>query len=284
MPLAAILLLIISAALHTTWNLLLKQSEEKTLATWWAVVIGGGLSLLALPFTGLPAYEMRPYVVVSAALEVVYFIMLSQAYAGHDFSVVYPVARGGAPAFLLLGSALFLQEQNTPAGLAGLVLIVGGLFIIGSSNFPRDHTYTTAFKGLGSALFIALLISAYTLIDGTAVKQGAMLPYALLVFVLIPLPATPLIVWRYGWREIMNVWKTESIRLALIGLLGVAAYLFALAAYTFAPLAYAGAIREVSVVLGALAGWIFLGERMGMVRLIGALVVFGGIVVIAFLG
>jgi drug/metabolite transporter (DMT)-like permease len=43
-------------------------------------------------------------------------------------------------------------------------------------------------------------------------------------------------------------------------------------------------VREFSVVLGALAGWRFLGERMGGWRVLGAIVIFAGILVIAVFG
>ena len=72
--------------------------------------------------------------------------------------------------------------------------------------------------------------------------------------------------------------------LTLAGVLGIAAYLFALAAYSIAPLNYSGAIREVSVVIGAFAGWKILGEKLGPLRLLGAAVIFIGILVIARLG
>ena len=69
-----------------------------------------------------------------------------------------------------------------------------------------------------------------------------------------------------------------------IAVLGVFSYLVALLAFSIAPLSYAGAIREVSVVLGALAGWWLLRERLGGVRLVGAALIFAGILLIAVLG
>jgi len=53
------------------------------------------------------------------------------------------------------------------------------------------------------------------------------------------------------------------------------AYLMAVFSYTIAPLSYAGSIREVSVVFGALAGWWFLKEKMGGFRGIVVIAVFG---------
>jgi len=49
-------------------------------------------------------------------------------------------------------------------------------------------------------------------------------------------------------------------------------------------LSYVGSIREVSIVFGALMGWHFLGEKFGLVRVIGAGLIFAGIVIFAVLG
>jgi uncharacterized membrane protein len=55
-------------------------------------------------------------------------------------------------------------------------------------------------------------------------------------------------------------------------------------AYSMGRISYVGSIREVSIVFGALMGWRFLGEKFGLVRAIGAGIIFAGIVIIAILG
>lgn len=283
MPPIAIALLFFSAILHTTWNLLLKQTDDKYIATWWAVLVGSLLFLPVLFFTGLPAKETWVLLVASVCIEVVYYALLSAAYTDSDFSLVYPLARGTAPAFIALWSVWFLGETLSPGGLAGLIIVVLGLLIVGGSGLfitpEKPHL-----KGILLALTIALLISIYSTIDGAAVKQTSALPYAVLVFFLAPAFASPVVIKRYGWQRLTSVWKTNRNRLILIGLLTVCAYLLVLAAYSMAPISYSGAIREVSVVLGAFAGWRFLNEKLGGWRLFGSTVIFLGILVIAFLG
>jgi drug/metabolite transporter (DMT)-like permease len=43
-------------------------------------------------------------------------------------------------------------------------------------------------------------------------------------------------------------------------------------------------VREVSVVFGALAGWLWLGESFGPRRTLAALMIFCGILIIALTG
>lgn len=284
MSLFAISILLISAVLHTAWNLLIKQAEDKYIVTFWMVTFGGLFALVALFFTGLPPREMWKFAIVSVCIEVVYFIALSYAYHDNDFSLVYPVARGAAPAFLAVWSFVFLQERLTSGGLIGLALIIGGLTIIGVNTLTQAHVTRVHFKGVAVAMFIALLISVYSAIDGTAVKNGYAMPYVMTMFALVPFVISPFIFRQYAWSRVREVLVKQPIRVPMAGVLGVLAYLMAVFAYSIAPLSYAGAVREVGVVFGALTGWWLLKERLGIVRVLGAFVIFTGILMIALYG
>jgi drug/metabolite transporter (DMT)-like permease len=284
MPLLAIALLFLSASLHTLWNLLLKQSRQKFIASWWIVVIGAILFMPWLFLTGLPPREIWHFALISAGLEAAYMLTLSLAYKNSDFSLVYPMARGTAPAFLLLWSLLFLHEKLTEWGLLGLGLIIGGLILTGTSSLVQNWKNIPNIKGIGAAVATAFFISVYTFVDGIAVKRGPSIPYGLLMFTLIPVWSTPFVLRIYGWHQVAAEWKVQPARYLIAGFLGVLAYMIALYAYSFAPISYSGAIREVSVVLGALAGWRFLGEHLGSFRVVGALIIFSGILIVALFG
>jgi drug/metabolite transporter (DMT)-like permease len=283
-PPLAILLLFLSALLHTTWNFLLKRSTEKNMTTWWLVMVGGATSLVLLLFVGLPPRQIWGFVFFSVLAETVYFLLLSRAYQVNDFSLVYPIARGAAPAFLAIWSFLFLRERPSLAGIAGLALIILGLLVIGASALLQTGLRRVHLSGVWLSLALALVISTYTVIDGAAVKRSPALPYALLIFSLVPLPLTPWMLRQYRWPHLLTVWSEHKVTLVLSGLLGIVAYLLALAAYSIAPLSYSGAVREVSVVLGALIGWLLLGEKFGPLRLSGSLLIFAGILAIAIYG
>ena len=284
MSLFAISILLVSAVLHTAWNLLIKQAEDKYIVTFWMVTFGGVFALFALFFTGLPPRGMWLFAVISVCVEVVYFITLSYAYHDNDFSLVYPIARGAAPAFIALWAFLFLREQLTTGGVTGLALIIGGLVVIGVNALTQAHVTRVHFKGVAVALFIAFLISIYSTIDGSAVKNGYAMPYVMTMFALVPFVISPFIFRRYGWARIKEVLVKQPVQVPMAGVLGVLAYLMAVFAYSIAPLSYAGAVREVSVVFGALTGWWLLNEKLGGVRVFGAFVIFTGVLIIAAFG
>ncbi|RJP49356.1 MAG: hypothetical protein C4583_12825 [Anaerolineaceae bacterium] len=286
MPTLAIILLLTSAFMHALWNLILKKSEIKYVAMNWQVLLGGVAAVVAMFFLGLPPRSLWLFVIVSGILETLYFFLLMYAYTDHDFSLIYPVARGAAPALVVVWAAIILSEIPTLGGSLGILLIIVGLVIIGATSLFQNHENKPHVRGIMLALGVAFIISVYTIVDGTAVKQqpDASLSYALAMFAIVPLLTTPVVVRRYGWEVYAEAWREQRWRLILGGVLGVVAYTTALFAYSFAPLNYSEAIREVSVVIGAFFGWRFLGEKMGGYRLLGALVIFAGILLIAIFG
>jgi drug/metabolite transporter (DMT)-like permease len=280
MPPVALALLLAAAVLHTAWNLLVKGARRPLVLTWWSFVVGAIAFLpVLLASAPIPA-RVWPYAMASALLEGLYLGSLTAAYGAGDFSVVYPVARGAAPAFLALWSVLFLGQRLSPAGIAGLAVVVAGLFVIASG----PSAARAARAALGLALLTALAISGYSAIDAAAVHVLRPAPYAALVFALSAVVAAPLVVQRYGWGAIAEEWQASWPRIAAVGFLSGIAYALVLAAYAIAPVAYAGAVREVSVVLAALAGWLFLKEGFGLRRTAGAALVLAGIAVLAVYG
>src|SRR5207248_663173 len=96
--------------------------------------------------------------------------------------------------------------------------------------------------------------------------------------------AAPIVLMRYGRHGTIAEWRTNWLRIILVGILSQLSYMLVLQVYSIAHVSYAGAIREISVVFAAFLGWRLLGEDFGMIRLIGAVLVCVGIVVIALAG
>ncbi|MFL5654557.1 MAG: EamA family transporter [Ktedonobacteraceae bacterium] len=285
MPPIALALLLVAAVLHTGWNLFVKRAGEKQVFTWWGLVVG---SICFAPLLLLSqSFPLRvwPYVIFSALVEGAYYIILTRAYEHGDFSLVYPMARGAAPAFLVIWAVLFLGERPRLAGFVGLALIVLGLVIVGGNTWwSLRKTTALSGSGIGLALGVALCISIYSAIDGAAVRIVAPLPYTVLVISLSTVFITPVILVRYGGRAAAAEWRTNWFRIVIVGILMLLSYMLVLQTYAIAHVSYAGAIREISVVFAAFIGWRWLGEGFGLLRLLGASVIFVGILVIAIAG
>jgi drug/metabolite transporter (DMT)-like permease len=287
-PALALTLVLAAAALHAGWNLLLKQVDEKYIVNWWAVLVSTALALPVLLSGGLPDPQAWPYLIASALTEVLYMAALAAAYNLSDFSLVYPIARGAAPAFLALWALLLLDEQLPPLGMLGLALVVAGLMLVGANKLLGRRPAAEApaqsrlrLQGIALALGIALLISIYSILDGAAVRLTPATPYTVVMLGLTGLLFTPVALRGNGWRKTLQVGRAQWRPILAIGLGGLLAYSLVLNAYAIAQVSYAGAIREVSIVFAALAGWKLLGEPMGRVRVAGSLVIFAGILLIA---
>ncbi len=286
MPPIALGLLLFAAALHALWNLFVKRAGEKQIFTWWALLVGVVcFAPLVIFGPALPA-RVWPYILGSGALEALYFVALTLAYKLGDFSLVYPLARGAAPALLAVWTALFLGERLTPFGLLGLGILLLGLLVVGSGSWwtQRKTAGGVSRLAIGAAFLVALSISLYSVIDGAAVQFTSPAPYTELVLALSAALVAPAVLLRYGQKAVLTEWRANWPRIILVGVLMMVTYLLVLYAYSIAQVNYAGAIREVSVVFGALAGWLWLNEGFGAQRAIGSVLIFSGILVIAVAG
>lgn len=279
MSATALLLLLLAAALHAGWNFILKSTDEKLAVFWWALAMSSVVCVPALLWTGWPTREAWPLVVASAAAQAGYLALLSWAYSVGDFSLIYPVARGSAPLFILSWCWLWLHERPTGSGLAGVVALAAGLMWLGATGLQAGGPKNRL--ALGLAILVAMTISVYTVIDGAAVRLTAPLGYFLAEWCLSALIALPALLAAYGWPRLRAVALQQPGRIAVIGLGSALAYLLALHAYALAPVSYAGAVREVSVVFASWLGWRLGAEPLGRNRVAASLLVFGGIVLIA---
>jgi drug/metabolite transporter (DMT)-like permease len=284
MPLTAIALIIAAAAMHTAWNLLVKDARQQQIVTWWALIIGSLINLPLLAGAAIPV-QVWPYALASAAVEAAYFLLLIRAYQNGDFSEVYPIARGAAPALIAVWAMLFLGERPQAAGLLGLALLLAGLIVVGASrSFTRRRAVKLDASLLMTVLSVALCISIYSAIDAGAVRLLRPAAYNVLVLGLTGAFIAPFVIARFGVRAILREGRADLWRIIAIGVLLLLAYMLVLEAYSMARASYVGALREISVVIAAFAGWRLLGERFGMVRMAGAGLIFCGILVVALAG
>lgn len=260
-----------AAFLHAAWNVLLRGSDDVASRTV-AVLC---LSVLLFAPVAAATWSVRaaavPYIAASAALEGAYFALLIAAYRRRELSVVYPVARGSAPVLVLLGTALVLGRQVSPAAAAGVCLVAVGVVLVRGVRRGAE--------GILVALAVGCAIAAYTLVDKDGLRHAATVPYLELVLAPVALVAIPAVAVRHrGIAELRGELGVGSLVTA-VGSFG--AYALVLAALRLAPAPDVAAVRETSVVFAAGLAAVFLRERVGLERLAGAAVVAGGVALIA---
>ena len=264
-----------AALLHASWNLLVKASNDRLVAGWAQVFFGAVVFLPFLLTVGVP-WSAWPYFAVSGIIHVAYSLSLVTAYERADLSVVYPIARGAAPLFITLTAFVFLDDRPGAVGLGAILLLTTGVLIIGLRRGER---------GTWWALVTAALIATYTNVDAAAVRSlGESFAYTITVFVIGALLFTPIVVRVRTATGLRAAVRAERWRYVFAGVASAGAYGLVLIAARTAPLGLVAAVRETSVVFGALGGWLILREPLGARRLRAAVVIAAGLVLLAFAG
>ncbi len=294
MSLANLLLILGSACIHVVAHVALKRSTNRGAFVWW-MMLWGSVLFAPLVFTAWPAVPplVGLVMLVSAGFEALYFASIAQAYQTGDLSIIYPLARGTAPILLLVWAVLFLREQPTVAGAAGIALIAAGLYLI---NLPRAGAWLAPLRALGQAgprwaLTAGLCISLYTVLDRYALRTlgptAATWPllYTYLITVLAWLMLTPWTLRTLGAAALRQEWRASRLATVISGFTNLAAYAVVLSAIRAGtPASYAGAVREISVVLGTVVGVLLLKEAGTRMRVVGSVCVAGGVAFIALFG
>lgn len=274
MTLSVTALVLLSALMHATWNALIKSSGDTRVHTALLVAAASLLSAPLIAIAPLPRPESWPYLIASWLVHQAYFAMVAATYRQGDLSLTYPLMRGVPPLLVALGGALLLHDPTSPWLWSGVALVSAGvLWIAGLRRMLRQaHARSSVF-----ALANAVLIAAYTLIDGMGARaSGNAASYGLWLFFLTALPYVPIVLAPH--RAAIGTHLRAGWRRALLGAgLSLGAYLIVLSAMTQAPVAAVAAVRETSVIFGAMIGARLLKEPFGTDRIAGACVVALGI-------
>jgi len=280
----AIMLVCLSAFLHVTWNVKL-QSENDPLDTSTKAVIVG-LACLT-PFIaaywlvqGAPivAWQAVWFSFLSGVAELGYFFFLSYSYKRGELSVVYPIARGSAPALAFIFGVFFLQEHIHSAQIIGVLCLLLGIWLVRGTQVKGK-------KGAIPALITGFFIAAYTVIDKIGLNYADPIIFGELKYFFTAICLAAFIPLRHklGMADTTPSRKTNWKKIALIGICIIATYQLVLFALSLAPVAIVSPLRESASVLVTIWGIWRLKEREGILsKSFGVVAIFGGITLLAF--
>jgi drug/metabolite transporter (DMT)-like permease len=271
MPTSALAFALGAALFHALWNLLLARAPDVESATVVALIVA---EVVFAPVT-LVVWRVDsgawPWLLGTGVLQLAYFALLATAYRKAPLSVVYPVARGGAPVLVLVVGVVVLGHATSWRQAGAVLLIVGGILLV---------------RGLRSAdpgavafgLAIATCIASYTLVDKQGVRHAGAIPYLELSMI------APTVLYS---ASIVRVKGAAAVRAAVgpatfvAGVATFVAYALVLAALQRASAASVAAVRETSVVVATALAAVVLKERVGPLRLLGAVLVVAGVALLA---
>jgi drug/metabolite transporter (DMT)-like permease len=267
-----------AAACHAGWNASIKRGLDP-LATTVAISLGAALvSLFALPGVGLPAREAWPWVLASIVVHLFYFGALIESYRTGDMGQVYPIARGAAPLMTATVTTWLVGERLGLIGWLGIVLLAAGVLLL-SLRGGRDLAKLNS-RAVGFALFTALTVCAYSVVDGIGARlAGSANAYSAALFVGIGPVMGLYALARSGigaLGDMRRLWLTGLAG----GVLQLGSYGIAIWAMTLAPIAIVAALRETSVLFGALIAVIVLKEPLRAGRMAAAFLIVCGLALV----
>ena len=271
----AVTLAVLAAALtHAVWNAIAHGIKDQLLA--FALIGVGGIAV-AIPLiivAAVPRSASWPYLLTSVGIHVFYVLLLMQCYRLGEFSQVYPLARGVSPLAVTILAAVFVGEHLALPQIAGVIVVSAALALLVLGGRRPGRAAFLAAVGTG------LTIAAYTTVDGVGVRLSAS-PAGYIAWLML---LQSLCVPMFALIRRRDVLLKQSRRVLLSGLaagaLSVLAYGLVLWAQTRGALAPIAALRETSVVFGAIIGMLVFREPFGRARITATVLVVGGILLL----
>jgi drug/metabolite transporter (DMT)-like permease len=280
----AFVLVLVSATLHATWNFLAKRAGGDTLFVWLFSALG---TLIYLPLAIIVMLVQKPHLGtpeltalgITCLLHIAYYLFLNWGYQVGDLSLVYPIARGAGPLLAVIGAVILLGERPSLVAVGGMLLISTGIIILTSGSSTSRHGSIRL--GVIYGLLTAVAIGAYTLQDKQVVG-----------FYLVP----PLILTWVGnfvqtvilaphairhWDRVKFNWQAHKREAFSVAILDSLSYILFLIALSSGEVAHISPLRQTSILIGAFLGTRLLAEKGGRRRLVAAVVMMVGVIVLA---
>ena len=274
LSLSVTLAVLAAAVTHAVWNAIAHGIRDQTLAFALIGIGGIAVSIPLVIVAALPRSSSWPYLLASIVIHVFYNLLLMQCYRLGEFSQVYPLARGISPLVVTILAAMFVHEHLGLLQVAGVVVVSAGLaFLVFGGRRPGRGAFLAA---VGTGLTIA----AYTTVDGVGVRLSAS-PVGYIGWLMV-LQSLCVPLFAAVRRRDVLLKQPRRILLAALaaGALSVLAYGLVLWAQTRGALAPIAALRETSVIFGAIIGTLVFREPFGRTRIIATVLVVAGIVLL----
>jgi len=279
--------------MHAGWNLMARhgRSEHVFFERMQIAVLLIGLIPFALSELIVPSIPFRVWVYasISGFFCGFYFLFLANAYKSGDFTTVYPVAR--ALPVLLMGLVdLTRRRMPTTSGWVGMLMVAMGCMLSPLESIREIRLRRYLNKTSLWMFLTAMSTVGYTTFDKLSselVRQGAgtagkydYIFYAFSGILYMPIRrlfapnnkdnSNQKIGW---WMPIMG------------GIFSFGAYWLVLWAYQLVGRAsYVVTFRQFSIVIGAIAAFVFYSEKGFFIRMTAVLAITSGLIIIAVWG
>ena len=270
------ILILVSALCHAVWSAIIKSSKNPLSLMGITSVLEVTI-FLPLTFTvPFPTLEVWYFLIATVIIHVFYRLNVIYSYRYGDLSYIYPISRGSSCLFVAIISILFLSSNISVAGFVGILIVCIGLFLI---SYSKNLSFN--FRGFALAISTAILITAYTLVDGVGVRLSENgFSY---IYWLFTLNGIPLLIIGLILKDGLRKRETYTFRSGIAaGVFATSSYAIVVWSMQFIEIAYVSSIREISIVFAAIIGMLFLFEKNAKSRIIPSILIVSGISVVYF--
>ncbi|MBA3500828.1 MAG: DMT family transporter [Myxococcota bacterium] len=277
-----VVLVLVSAFFHALWNALLRVEPDKDrglvaaigVASLFACVIAAvRWSLGQVPFATTASLG---WTLLAGAFEAVYFATLARALDRGPLGAVYTISRGGAVLVVWPLSILLFHELVTITSASGSMLVLGGLVLCGIGAHGVRGSGDKS--GVFWAVLCAVSIAGYHLAYKAALLSGASSSASFAVSLSLSALISVVRIDRTGMRALL---RTRWHRIVLMGIVCGGSFLILMEALALGGSGYVLTLRNTSVLFAAVLAY-FIGERPAHAELVGAALVAGGAVLMAW--
>ncbi|CAM4156639.1 EamA family transporter [Palleronia rufa] len=280
----ALILALTAAVLHAIFGALQKGRHDPWISR---MAIDSAYGIIALPIALFvvpwPEPHMWPIFAGAFAIHLSYKLAQGSTYVKGAYTVVYPVVRGTAPLFAVIGATIVFGETFSAGQWLGVAVLMSGIFGLAVYNFVYlDVQRDTLPAALALAVLTGGLVALYTTWDAYGIRSTAN-PFTFLMwFFAIDGLTFPPLVLLFHRRAVARIhdWGALARRGLIGGLVAFGSFGSIMMATRLDKVGEAAVLRETSTVFAALIGWLMLGENVGPRRLaLMALIALGAVIV-----
>lgn len=285
----AIILVVISAAMHAGRNFFNKKALDKQAFLWWHEIFGLVFFFPVFAFVLIrDGIEFTPFyyiVLLSGVTHFLYCYFFTKSFDHGDLSHVYPIMRS-SPALILVISIFIFNEHVSLQGIIGIVLVALGVYSINLrrisiSGLIEPIRSIASDRATQFAVATLVLVTVYSLIHKKAVERIHPLIFTYL-FLLASVPLFTCYLWSVKRKgEIRREWVVNKKAVLVTGFIGIYGYCLILVAFTLERASYVVGLRQLSIVFAVLLGGHLLKEKHQGIRLVSAMIIFLGAILIA---